>query len=192
MANLYADVTPDLMRILDSGTDVGNNIDNNQARFEQLLAAAIGTGETGKTLLSENGDQLVKALADLRASTSLLAEYSPMLTCLIVGLNQGVEGATSAFGGKDQPGLVFKSGFQQGARAYSIPGPPQGQREHRAPLLRLPFPDPDVHAPFVVTDTAPTQWRECPTCSPRAPDPFGPSHLLGGHPCRRCCRSCSA
>src|SRR5699024_4909141 len=118
VANLYADVTPDLMRILDSGTDVGNNIVNNQARFEQLLAAALGTGETGKTLLSENGDQLVKALADLRASTSLLAGYSPMLTCLIVGLTQGVEGATSAFGGKDQPGLVFKSGFQQGARAY--------------------------------------------------------------------------
>src|SRR5699024_6627794 len=102
VANLYADVTPDVMRILDSGTDVGANIVNNQARFEQLLVSAIGTGETGKRLLAENGNELVKSLADLRASASLLAEYSPMLTCLIVGLSQGVEGAGQAFGATNQ------------------------------------------------------------------------------------------
>src|SRR5699024_5722593 len=84
-STLCADVSPDLMRMLDSSTDVGTNVLNNQARFEHVLASPIGTGETGKRLLAENGDELVKTLSDLRASASLAAEYSPMLTCLIVG-----------------------------------------------------------------------------------------------------------
>ncbi|MBB0968167.1 MCE family protein [Dietzia aerolata] len=176
VANLYADVTPDLMRMLDSGTDVGANIVNNQARFEQLLVSAIGTGETGKRLLSENGDELVKALSDLRASASLLGEYSPMLTCLIVGLNQGVEGATSAFGGKDQPGLVFKAGFQQGARAYEYPKDlPKVNASTGPRCYGLPFPDPDVHAPFVVTDTGSNPVEGMPDVFTSRPGPlFGP------------------
>ena len=176
VANLYADVTPDVMRLLDSGTEVGANIVNNQARFEQLLVSAIGTGETGKRLLSENGDELVKALSDLRASTSLLGEYSPMLTCLIVGLNQGVEGAMSAFGGKDQPGLVFKAGFQQGARAYEYPKDlPKVNASTGPNCYGLPFPDPEVHAPFVVTDTGSNPVEGMPDVFTSRPAPlFGP------------------
>nr|WP_281254072.1 MCE family protein [Dietzia natronolimnaea] len=176
VANLYADVTPDVMRLLDSGTDVGANVVNNQARFEQLLLSAIGTGETGKRLLSENGNELVKTLADMRASTSLLAEYHPMLTCLIVGLNQGVEGATSAFGGVDQPGLVFKSGFQQGARAYEYPKDlPKVNASTGPNCYGLPFPDPSVHAPFVVTDTGSNPVEGMPDVFTSRPAPlFGP------------------
>lgn len=176
VANLYADVTPDIMRLLDSGTDVGANVVNNQARFEQLLVTAIGTGETGKRLLSENGDELVKTMSDLRASTSLLYEYSPIVTCLIVGLNQGVEGASSAFGGKDQPGLVFKAGFQQGARAYEYPKDlPKVNASTGPNCYGLPFPDPDVHAPFVVTDTGSNPVEGMPDVFTSRPAPlFGP------------------
>ncbi|AVM64591.1 MULTISPECIES: MCE family protein [Dietzia] len=154
VAHLYADVTPDVMRVLDSGTDVGTNILANQARFEALLASAIGTGETGKRLLAENGDELVKTLADLRASTSLLAEYSPMLTCLIVGLNQGVAGAGQAFGATNQSGLAFRAGFQQGVKAYEYPKDlPKVNASTGPNCYGLPFPDSATHAPFVVTDT---------------------------------------
>lgn len=180
VANLYADVTPDLMRMLDSGTDVGANVVNNQARFEQLLASAIGTGETGKVLLTENGDELVKALSDLRASTSLLAEYSPALTCLIVGLNQGVEGVLPAFGGKDQPGLVFKAGFQQGARAYEYPKDlPKVNASTGPNCYGLPFPDPKTHAPFVVTDTGSNPVEGMPDVFTSRPAPlFGPLRAM--------------
>lgn len=154
VANLYADVTPDVMRVLDSGTDVGANIVTNQARFEQVLAAAIGTGETGKRLLQENGDELVKTLSDLRASTSLLAEYSPMLTCLIVGLNQGVEGAGQAFGASNQPGLNLKAGFQQGGIEYKYPQDlPKVNAKTGPSCYGLPFPEPGENAPFLVSDT---------------------------------------
>lgn len=176
VANLYADVTPELMRMLDSGTDVGANLVNNQARFEQLLASVIGTGETGKRLLDENGNELVKTLSDLRASTSLLAEYSPMLTCLIVGLNQGVEGAMPAFGAKNQPGLAFKAGFQQGATAYEYPKDiPKVNASTGPNCYGLPFPDPATHAPFVVTDTGSNPVEGMPNMFTSRPKPlFGP------------------
>ncbi|MGN7157576.1 MCE family protein [Dietzia cercidiphylli] len=176
VANLYADVTPEIMRLLDSGTDVGTNVVNNQERFEQTLVAAIGTGETGKRLMAENGNELVKLLADLRASTSLLAEYSPILTCLIVGLNANVEDAEAAFGGKDQPGLVFKAGFQQGARAYEYPKDlPKVNASTGPNCYGLPFPDPNVHAPFVVTDTGSNPVEGMPDVFTSRPAPlFGP------------------
>lgn len=176
VANLYADVTPDLMRMLDSGTDVGANLVNNQARFEQVLLSAIGTGETGKRLLEENGDELVKALSDMRASTSLLAEYSPMVTCLIVGLNSGVESALPAFGGSDQPGLVFKAGFQQGALAYEYPKDlPKVNASTGPNCWGLPFPDHSKHAPFVVTDTGSNTMEGQPNVFTSRPGPlFGP------------------
>lgn len=176
VANLYADATPDVMRMLDSGTDVGTNVVNNQAKFEQLLASAIGTGETGKRLLAENGDELVKTLSDLRASTSLMAEYSPMLTCLIVGLNQGVEGAMNAFGATNQPGLAFKAGFQQGARAYEYPeNLPKVNSSTGPHCYGLPFPDPDTHAPYVVTDTGSNPVEGMPNVFTSRPEPlFGP------------------
>lgn len=176
VANLYADVTPDLLRLLDSGTDVGNNVVANQADFERLLVSAIGTGETGKRLLAENGNELVKALADLRASTSLMAEYSPALSCLIVGLNTGAETASQAFGAKNQPGLAFKAGFQQGARAYENPKDlPKVNASTGPNCYGLPFPDPATHAPFVVTDTGSNVVEGMPNVFTSRGEPlFGP------------------
>ena len=176
VANLYADITPDLMCLLDSGTDVGNNVVANQAKFEQLLASAIGTGETGKRLLAENGNELVKALKDLRASTSLMAEYSPALSCMIVGLNNGAEMAGQAFGAKNQPGLTFKAGFQQGARAYENPKDlPKVNASSGPNCYGLPFPDPNTHAPFAVTDTGSNVVEGMPNVFTSRPEPlFGP------------------
>ena len=48
VTNLYADVTPDLMRMLDAGTTVGNTLVANQQQFEALLASAAAAGDSGK------------------------------------------------------------------------------------------------------------------------------------------------
>lgn len=176
VANLFADVTPDLMRLLDSGTDVGNNVVANQAEFEALLVSAIGTGETGKRLLAENGNEIVKALKDLRASTSLMAEYSPSLSCMIIGLNTGAENASQAFGATNQPGLTFKAGFQQGARAYENPKDlPKVNASTGPGCYGLPFPEPGAHAPFLVTDTGSNVVEGMPNVFTERDEPlFGP------------------
>ena len=176
VTNLYADVTPDLMRMLDAGTTVGNTLVANQQQFEALLASAAAAGDSGKVLLQENGDAIRKSMRDLRAAASLVAEYSPALTCLIVGLNQGVEGASQSFGGKNQPGLAFKAGFQQGARAYEYPKDlPKVNASTGPNCYGLPFPDPTVHTPFLVTDTGSNVVEGMPNVFTSRPAPlFGP------------------
>lgn len=154
VANIYADASPDLMRLLDSGTDVGQTVVQREAQFEAVLANAISTAGSGNTLLTENGDNLIKTLKDLRATTSLLAEYSPSLNCMIIGLNQGVEKNGRAFGASNQPGLVFLAGFEQGATPYKYPDDlPKVNASTGPRCYGLPFPEPGSHAPFAVTDT---------------------------------------
>ena len=177
VTNLYADVTPDLMRLVDSGTDVGNNLLRNQAQFEQTLLSLIGTSETGKRLLDENADELVKAMRDLRMTTSLAAEYSPMLSCLIVGLNQNLEGAKAATGEERQPGLAFQAGFQQGAEPYTYPDDLPKVNASTGPNCHgLPFRDLDAeHTPFMVADTGANPVEGMPNVNFDNTDPlFGP------------------
>lgn len=176
VTNVYADATPDLMRLVDSGTDVGNNLLRNQEQFEQTLLSVIGTGETGKVLLDENADQLVKAMRDLRMTTSLVAEYSPMLSCLIVGLNQNLEGAKEATGEERQPGLAFRAGFQQGARPYTYPDDlPKVNASTGPNCYGLPVPEMGEHAPFMVSDVGTNVVEGMPNVNFENSDPlFGP------------------
>jgi len=154
VANIYADASPDLMRLLDSGTDVGQTVVQRQNQFEALLANAISTSDSGKRLLDENGDNLIKTLKDLRATTSLVAEYAPALNCMIIGLNQGVEKNGRAFGASNQPGLLFLAGFAQGATPYTYPDDlPKVNASTGPRCYGLPFPQPGENAPFAVTDT---------------------------------------
>lgn len=154
VANLYADAAPDIMRLLDSGTDVGRIVVNRQAEFEALLANTITMSGSANRLLTENGDNIVKLMRDLRATTSLLAEYSPSLNCLIIGLNQGQQAAGAAFGAENQPGLSFLAGFAQGAKPYKYPDDlPKVNASTGPNCYGLPYADPNNNAPFLVTDT---------------------------------------
>ena len=175
VSNIYADASDDLMRLLDSGTDVGQTVVQRQQQFEALLANAIGTADTGNVLLRENGDDIIKTLRDLRATTSLVAEYSPALNCMIIGLNQGVEEHGQVFGGKNQAGLVFKAGFQQGAKPYEYPkdlpkvNASTGPRCHGMPNM-----EPGTKANFLVSDTGSNVVEGMPNSFR---DPVGP--LIG-------------
>lgn len=153
VATIYADASPDIMRMLDSGTDVGQIVVNRQSEFEALLANAISMSASGNQVLTENGDNIVKLMRDLRATTSLLAEYSPSLNCMIIGLNQGQQAAGAAFGAEGQPGLSFLAGFSQGAKPYKFPDDLPKVNSSTGPnCYGLPYADPNNHAPYLVTD----------------------------------------
>lgn len=154
VANDYADATPDIMRLLDSGTDVGQTLVQRQANFELLLANAIATADSGNTLLTDNGDDIVKLLRDLRTTTSLLAEYSPALNCMIIGLNKGQERGQKSFGGEGQAGLSFIAGFTGGVKPYKYPDDLPKVNAKAGPLCNgMPDFPPGTTSPFVVTDT---------------------------------------
>lgn len=175
VSNIYADASNDLMRLLDSGTDVGQTVVQRQQQFEALLANTIGTANTGNILLRDNGDNLVKTIRDLRATTSLVAEYSPALNCMIIGLNQGVEENGQVFGGSNQAGLVFKAGFQQGAKPYEYPKDlPKVNASTGPRCYGMPNMQPGQKPPFLVSDTGSNVVEGMPNSFT---DPVGP--LIG-------------
>lgn len=175
-AGLYADVTPDLMRTLDAGTTVGDNLVAHQDQFESLLAGVTRTSHSGSMLLDGNGNQLIKSMHDLRAAASLVAEYSPSLSCMIIGLNKGVEENGQAFGASNQPGLVFKAGFQQGAKPYEYPKDlPKVNASTGPHCYGLPYPAKGSHAPGLVSDTGSNVLEGMPNVFDKNTDPlFGP------------------
>lgn len=149
----YGDQADELMSLLDNSRQVGNNLVQRQAQFEVLLDRANDVATNGKTLLDTNGATITKTVKDLRSTMSLLAEYSPAMNCLIVGLNQGVLGAGPAFGAENQGGLVFNAGFHGKVDPYRFPEDLPKVNAKTGPKCNgLPFMDPGQYAPFVVTD----------------------------------------
>ena len=83
VTNLYADVAPDLMRILDNATATSGSIVAEQANLDLLLLNVTGLADTGNALLTDNEQNLTTALDTLTATTTLLDKYSSGLTCFI-------------------------------------------------------------------------------------------------------------
>lgn len=50
----YADAAPDLLSIADSATQIGHTVVDRQEDFDELLVSAIGLGDIGNQVLSEN------------------------------------------------------------------------------------------------------------------------------------------
>ena len=58
VTNLYADVAPDLMRILDNATATSGSIVAEQANLDLLLLNVTGLADTGNALLTDNEQNL--------------------------------------------------------------------------------------------------------------------------------------
>ncbi|NMM82963.1 Mce family protein [Rhodococcus sp. SRB_17] len=156
VTNLYADVAPDLMRILDNATATSGSIVAEQANLDLLLLNVTGLANTGNALLTDNEQNLTTALDTLTDTTTLLAEYSPGLTCFIVGLNDGRIKFEPMTGTGLRPSFTLSASFMWGTEAYKNPQSlPKVGASGGPNCYGLPEFDPRVDgpAPFVVTDT---------------------------------------
>jgi len=153
VGNLYADVTPDLIRLLDNLTVTGHTLVDRRDDLHKLLPELADAAHSGRELFAENDEDLPDALDLLRPTTALLADYSPGLTCFIEGLDNARKLLEPVIGGK-YPALNLNVGFLPGADPYK-PGrdlPKIGADNPPAcyglPLLRRD----QVPAPYVQTD----------------------------------------
>jgi len=156
VTNLYADVAPDLMRILDNATATSGSIVAEQANLDLLLLNVTGLADTGNALLTDNEQNLTTALDTLTATTTLLDKYSSGLTCFIVGLNDGRIKFEPLAGTGDKAALMLSASFMYGAEAYQNPQSlPKVAASGGPNCYGLPEFDPKVdgHAPFAVTNT---------------------------------------
>lgn len=155
VANVYADATPDLMRVLDNATTTSATVVSEQANLDLLLMNVTGLAGTANQVLTENEVPLTTALGTLTETTTLLDEYSPALTCFLVGLNRGRLAFGPLAGAGDKAAIQLSSSFLLGDPAYTPDKDlPKIAATGGPNCYGLPDFDPKQGpAPFVVADT---------------------------------------
>ncbi|MFD2082303.1 virulence factor Mce family protein [Actinopolymorpha cephalotaxi] len=99
VADVYADATPDLVRLLRNATKTGNTVVVKQRVLEDFLTDLAGTSASTRRFLADNEAGLIRVGEVSRPTLDLLATYSPEYSCLLEGLANWVPRIDDAFGG---------------------------------------------------------------------------------------------
>ncbi|MFZ2510443.1 MAG: MCE family protein, partial [Gordonia sp. (in: high G+C Gram-positive bacteria)] len=118
--NVYADAMPDLMRVVDNATVIGNLLVDNTANLDALLINVTGMAATADTVLSKSKKDLMATLTDLNPVTALLGYQAPGLRCFIVGASNAADVATPLLGGRNGM-LLLDAGLIPGQDPYRWP-----------------------------------------------------------------------
>lgn len=152
VTDTYAAVSPDLMRSLGSLTTTGNTVVDQQKNLSLLLLNATGLANTGGEVLAQNTDAATSVMSLMRPTTALLEEYSSTFPCMFHGLEESKHIGWGAYNG--QPGLKMSISLVPGAEPYHYPDDlPRVAAAGGPHCMGLPLRDPDVNAPYLVTDT---------------------------------------
>lgn len=151
-AQLYGDLSPDLMRTLTSLTTTGTTIVDQQRQLAGTLSSATRMAGTGSDLLNRNGSALATTLHRFAPTSALLALYSPEIPCLFQGITASNKTNPAAYAG--QPGIKMYAALVPGVTPYQYPKDlPKVDATGGPHCLGLPYTDPVKPVPYVVTDT---------------------------------------
>lgn len=146
--NAYADASPDLLKVVDSATQVSQTIVDQQHNLDALLISTIGLADMGNQVIGENRQRFTDTVHLLLPTTDLLNEYHQALWCGISGLSYWWKQGVS-----NNPGITLLIGLAIGAERYRYPGDLPRVAAKGGPqctdLPVLPF---QGHPPFVVGD----------------------------------------
>lgn len=186
-SNVYADLTPDLLRLLDNVTVTSHTLIDEQDALRASLDGISEVGVDGGDLFGPTAEPLLHTLWMLRSTTSLLREYSPMLTCFL----QGGEAAWRSLDKEsfDPYGLNVNVVVGYGIEQYKYPrdlpkigpGPLKGPNCRGLPVIE----DGEEHLADATPDPAGARAE---TNTPQVPQRpvlgqfFGPEALLPGLP----------
>jgi phospholipid/cholesterol/gamma-HCH transport system substrate-binding protein len=143
--NAYADAAPDLLRILDNTTTVGQTVVDQDRNLDALLVSTIGLAGLGNDVLTANRHDLTDVLHLLVPTSTLFDQYNAGLTCALRGVAD-----VAKIPPFPDPGIVFNAGFQLGLDRYRYP-----QDLPKVAATGGPFcvdTPPGGNPPFVVTD----------------------------------------
>jgi len=149
----FADASPDLLDTVDNTTRIGETVVDTQDSLDALLVSAIGLGDIGTDVLSENRQPLTNVLHLLVPTTDLANQYNPALTCGLAGLLPLANGP-----GIPVPGAVLLQGFFLGRERYRYPGNlPKVAAKGGPQCTDLPNVGYEQRPPYVVTDIGANQ-----------------------------------
>ncbi|KAA9160481.1 MCE family protein [Amycolatopsis acidicola] len=148
VTNLYADVAPDFFHVLDNATKIGATVVDKQGALDGFLKELSSLGISGDQLFTENGANLVQTLDLLEPTSSLLAKYSPELTCFLQGEDYARTLLEPSVGGA-RPGASTVTNVLPGKEPYQNPANLPQVAAHSGPDCHgLPYLD-NAPAPLI-------------------------------------------
>lgn len=160
VANIYADVGPDLVTILDNIPSISDTIVDEQEHLNATLLATTGLADNGYATLAPAADDYISAIQRIRAPLQVLGGYSPEIPCVLKAMVKSIQTFNREIGGV-KPGLFVSSNFLLGGPAYTYPESLPMVNASGGPNCRgLPnMPNKQgsgawYRAPFLVTDNA--------------------------------------
>ncbi|MBN9735640.1 MULTISPECIES: MCE family protein [unclassified Pseudonocardia] len=120
LANLYADVTPDLLSLVDDVTVTSRTVVEQQANLDSFFFQLTRFSNTGRDFFLQNGDALTDVMHTALPTTGLLRDYSPMFACFLQGVDDNRKLMEANQGGR-VPGVAGMVSVQPGGRPYDNP-----------------------------------------------------------------------
>lgn len=178
--NVYADAMPDLMRIVDNATVLGDLLVDNTANLDALLINVTGMANTADSVLSESKKDLMATLTDLNPVTQLLGRQAPGLRCFITAASDAADVATPLLGGRNGM-LLLDAGLIPGQDPYRWPQDLPEVRGDGPPTCEGGLSDVSSKekVDFYVIDNAPQPYQPRTTAKVQ---PFKLFNLLFGGP----------
>ncbi len=181
VTDVYADTAPDLLRVLDNATATSATVVDEQDNLDAVLLNVTGLADTANTVLTENEQNLNSSLDLLLPTTDLLAEYSPEISCFIVGLNNVIPPRRTAH---RRQSAGYRAERQLHVRAGAVhlsEGPAESERDRWAELPRSSQPRSQQacelrrgrhrNGAVRAVDTSPGAPARCSSCCSRACTP---------------------
>ncbi|MCZ4551989.1 virulence factor Mce [Williamsia sp. 1138] len=167
--NVYADVMPDLLKVVDNFTFTGNTLVDNASDLDALLMNVTGMADTINGVIAPSKADIISTLANLNPTARLLGYQSPGLACFIESTAAAGQKALPVFG--IETGYVaLNAGLLPGKEPYRYPEDLPRVNVDGPPTCQDGLSDPDsaVHTDFYVGDNAayPYQPRTTPKADP--------------------------
>lgn len=120
VADVYADVTPELASLLNNARFTSRTLVDQQAQLDSFLVQLTRFGNTGDEFFRTNGEALASVSNNALPTSQLLKKYSPEFHCFISGVAE-LDRRTLTQQGNTVPGFVGNTTLEPGTDPYQYP-----------------------------------------------------------------------
>ncbi|GAA2721052.1 MCE family protein [Actinocorallia aurantiaca] len=147
VSDIYADATPDLVRVLKNINVTSTTIVEKEEAIEALIPAVTSTSEKAHRFMLDNGNKIIGVNLASRDVVKLLATYAPSFPCVLDGMGIMIPRANEAFGNGRKPASNLYIEIVKPRPAYKNPLDLPEANDYRKPRCyglpnpKVPFPD---------------------------------------------------
>lgn len=153
----YADVAPQLTRIIDDAVFTGNTLRDNSSNLDAILVNATGMANTINGIIAPKKAQIISMLSNLNPTAELLGYQSADFKCFLTATASLVQSPRAdIIFGKGSGALQLDTGVMPGTSMYTYPNDLPKVNADGPPSCADPLGNPNSTAKpgFYVTDNA--------------------------------------